>query len=428
MAKEGGACVKSPFKKDHKYFNWGLTAFLVIVTSMVFQAVILNLSACWKTVKLLLGILRPILYGFAFAYILNPLMKRIEQGVRFLTRRTKWKDTTRSRLGRILGVTGSVIALLLIVYGLIALLVPQLGDSVRTIVDNFPSYYKSIQKWVDRNLVNHPEIGEYVSRALDSVYAMLEDWATTKLLGNMQALMVTLTGSVVTVVKGVLNIVIGIIIAVYVLLAKERFQAQTKKVLAVVFKPAHADRVLELGREANEVFGGFIIGKIADSAIIGVLCYFCMLIFRLPYPALIATIIGVTNIIPFFGPFIGAIPSACIILLTNPIKGIYFIILVFVLQQVDGNIIGPRILGNATGLSSFWVVVAITVFGGLFGFVGMILGVPVFAMLYMLIAEHVNKRLRAKNLPTVTDTYQDIRTISDLEPPAENSDKNEGQG
>ena len=206
---------------------------------------------------------------------------------------------------------------------------------------------------------------------------------------------------------------IGVIVSVYVLFSKEKFVSQTKKTVYAVFSTRNANAILHLTRKSNEIFGGFIIGKIIDSAIIGVLCFIGISILRMPYVMLVSVIVGVTNVIPFFGPYIGAIPSAVLIMLADPLKGVYFVIFIFLLQQLDGNFIGPKILGNSTGLSAFWVIFSILLGGGLFGFPGMLMGVPTFAVIYYIVQTIVNRRLENKNLPTQSDFYDELSYVDD---------------
>ena len=231
----------------------------------------------------------------------------------------------------------------------------------------------------------------------------------------------SLTSSVYSVVMVIFNILLGIVAAVYILIFKEELCAQAKKVTVAVFSRQHADRLLELARRTNSIFGGYVMGKIIDAVLVGVITYFGVLFMGMPYAALIGTIVGVTNIIPFFGPFLGAVPSALLLMIDKPVNALYFCIFILILQQVDGNIIENRILGEKLGISDFWVLVAILVFGGIFGFAGMLLGVPVFAVLYTVIGDRVNKRLARKRHPLQTSLYYTIRTVDDLPPVTEPS-------
>ena len=302
-----------------------------------------------------------------------------------------------------------------LVYGFFAMLLPQLYESVTSIVNSAPEYYQSLEKWAVNVLEDNPEIRTYVERALDTIQSYVENWVKTSFLSDVQKILTTLTTSVMAVVKSITNFIIGLVASIYILWSKDTFQAQAKKMVVAAFKPSAANHLLDLGRNINRIFSGFIIGKIIDSAIIGVLCYICMSLMKMPYTALIATIVGVTNVIPFFGPIIGAVPSAFLILLVDPLKAFYFVIFVIVLQQVDGNVIGPKILGNTVGISGFWVLISITVAAGIFGFAGMLLGVPVFAVIYLIISDIVNSSLRKKQKTTITDDYYDIHEVADLD-------------
>ena len=255
--------------------------------------------------------------------------------------------------------------------------------------------------------------GIMVRNLLEQGSAALQNWIKQDLLTKVNEVMSNLTVGVINFVSEILSFLIGLIVSIYILFSKETFSAQSKKIVYAVFRTDHANMILHLTKKSNEIFGGFIIGKIIDSLIIGVLCFFGLTILKMPYILLISVIVGVTNVIPFFGPYIGAIPSTILILLNNPIKGVYFLIFILVLQQLDGNVIGPKILGNSTGLSAFWVVFSILIGGGLFGFVGMIMGVPTFAVIYYIITMLINHLLEKKKLPLLTSQYGEKSYVDD---------------
>ena len=246
---------------------------------------------------------------------------------------------------------------------------------------------------------------DLLNSAYDTVSTSIwTPWIKTTLLPSMQNILSGAALGVLNVVVVLKNLVIGIIVAVYMLASRKRFVQQGKMVLYSVVKPRWASLITEEVKYADRMFGGFINGKILDSAIIGLLCYIGCLIFKFPSALLVSVIIGVTNVIPFFGPFIGAIPATLLILIQNPIKALWFVLFVLVLQQLDGNIIGPKILGNTTGLSSFWVLFAILLFGGLWGFAGMIVGVPLFAVIYDVIKKLVILRSGAATKSWICST------------------------
>lgn len=410
--KDGGNSMKN--WKEHQYFNLGLMILSIAAISIVLLAIVLNLPAVAKGVKTVLNVFSPVINGIVFAYLLNPLMNFMDRRLYPFLLKRKMQDPKAKKLSHAVSLVFALVLALLLIYEFFNMLLPQLVESVTGIVSNLSTYYADAEQWVLGFLDDNPELRTQVDVLLSKFYDFLTNWINNDLLANINQVFTSVTTSVMSVVNVVLDLVIGFVAAIYMLWSRDTFLAQIKKLIVALFKERTADHLLDLGRRVNQVFSGFIIGKLVDSLIIGFLCYFGMLILHLPFPALIATIIGVTNIIPFFGPFIGAVPSAVLILLVDPLKCLYFILFVLVLQQVDGNIIGPRILGNTIGISGFWVLVSITVAGGLFGFAGMVLGVPVFAVLYMLVSDLVSSRLKKKRRTTDTAAYYAIEHVEDL--------------
>ena len=406
--------------RDKPYVKWGLTALVVIFVSILLVVIFTDLPGFFGVLTALEMILEPLIFGVVIAFLLNPIVRFVDSRLLpLLEQKTKLKPALIRNLSRAAGIFVSVVVAVLILYAFFSMLLPQLYESVVGIVDNAETYYTSIDRWVTNILEDNPEIQSYVDSALGKIYEFINNWITTTFLQDVQKLLTTLTSSVVAFVKGFMNFLIGFVASIYILWSKETFQAQSKKIIVALLSPKGADHVFYLGRNIYRVFNGFVIGKIVDSAIIGVLCYIGILILKMPYPALIATVIGVTNVIPFFGPIIGLVPCAFLILLVNPLQAFYFVIFILVLQQVDGNVIGPKILGNTVGISGFWVLISITVAAGIFGFAGMLLGVPVFAVIYLIISDIVNSALRKKQKTTVTDEYYDIREVADLDRKAE---------
>ncbi|MEA4964453.1 MAG: AI-2E family transporter [Oscillospiraceae bacterium] len=403
------------FKRNSQYFYWGLTFLCVIFFGIILWVSFNNLTGFFAVLQKLLNILSPVLYGLVFAYLLNPIMMFVERYILKWLRGRKLSEKAVRSLSRGSSVVAAVLVGLLLVYAFFAMLLPSLIDSVSGIVSNMQNYYTTAQKWIANLAAEYPEYSDLINTFYDKAYQGLTSWFQLRVLDNMDNLVVGVTTQVYSVVKGVTNLLIGAVAAIYMLLSKEKFLAQTKKIVVAVMKRSRADRLFDVCQKSNRVFSGFISGKILDSLIIGVLCYIGMSILRLPYAVLISTIVGVTNIIPFFGPFIGAIPSALLIVLVNPLQALYFLIFVFVLQQVDGNLIGPHILGDAVGLPSFWILVSITFFGGMFGFIGMLLGVPVFAVIYMIVRENVERKLKDKGAPAGTAYYYHMSRTGDLD-------------
>ena len=270
---------------------------------------------------------------------------------------------------------------------------------------------RSLIDWINDFAKGDSQVAAIAEKAITQASNFFENWVQNTFLPQAETYITSITSGVITGVKFVINVLVGLIISVYVMASQEVFAGQAKKIIYAMFKPVRANVILETVRKSNEIFGGFISGKLLDSAIIGVIAYVVLVIMKMPDAMLVAVIVGVTNIIPFFGPFIGAIPSFLIIVLQNPIQGIYFLIFVVILQQIDGNIIGPKILGDSTGLSSFWVVFAILMFGGLWGFPGMLLGVPIMAVIYYVVDRIVRYCLRRRGIPVEEVDYNKLDEI-----------------
>ena len=356
----------------------------------------------WKNLGV---ILQPITIGIVIAYLLNPIMKFLEKHlIHFLEPRMKNGKKVK-KTARATAIAGSLLFLVLIVVLLLAAIIPSISQSIQSMVTKLPEEINNLSDWVDDVTNGNTEVSDMVEEAVKKGTDAIENFWQTDVLTKVQTYLTSITSGVIYGVKLVLNILIGLIISVYVMASKETFAGQAKKMIYAIFKPVRANIIVETVRKSNEIFGGFISGKILDSAIIGVIAYIVLAIMKMPDSILIAVIVGVTNIIPFFGPFIGAIPSFVIIVLEDPMKGIYFLIFIVILQQIDGNIIGPKILGDSTGLSSFWVVFAIMVFGGLWGFPGMLLGVPIMAVIYYIAQRSISYFLRKRGLSDQTSEY-----------------------
>lgn len=400
--------------RENKYFHFGIMLLGVISISLVLLAIVLNLEAVGQILTAIGDVFSPLVIGVVLAYLMNPLMNFMDRRLKPFLLRHKMKEEKAHKWSRTISLLFAVAVFVVLIYEFCALLLPQLYDSIRGIVENFSNYYANAESWVNNFLADNPTIQDYALDIMNSFYSFLTNWISSAVLPNIESILSSLTSSVFNVVGGVMDLLIGLCAAVYMLGSRDLFLAQSKKIVIALCRESTADHLLDLGRRIHKVFSGFIIGKIVDSLIIGVLCYIGMVILKMPHQALIATVVGVTNVIPFFGPFIGAIPCAFLILLVNPMQAVYFGIFILALQQLDGNVIGPRILGDTIGISGFWVLVSITVAGGLFGFAGMVLGVPVFAVLYMLVADFINGRLQAKGKSTDTLDYQQLRAVEQL--------------
>lgn len=402
------------FRWDKKYLYWGITAFLVIAAAILFYMALSFLPALGKGLGTLSRILSPFIWGLVLAYLLNPLMKALERGAFYPLARKLYKgrkEHSRRRFARGMSVLVSELVLLAIIVALFWLILPQLYSSIEMIVNNSPTYAQNLTAWVENLLRDFPEVEAYISNTLGTVNNDIIGWVSNTVLPGLGSLVSNVTTGVYYVVRAVYNLIIGIIVSVYILGSKERFGANARRVLYSVFTIEAADKIREGLAFTDKTFMGFINGKILDSAIIGLICYIVCAILNMPYALLVSVIVGVTNIIPFFGPFIGAVPSAIIILMVSPAKALIFVIFIIILQQVDGNIIGPKILGNSTGITGFWVMFAIILGAGLFGFWGMLLGVPVFVLIYTVIDRAIVKKLKKSDLPWETADYVDLDRI-----------------
>ena len=403
-----------------KAFGRWLGLFLVLVAALVFYLVVVNLDIIFNGIFYVLGILKPVIYGCVIAYILNPLMKIFQRWVTAIYIK-KGKELTEKRKGVIngLAIVFALITGILVIVVLFLMIIPQIISSALVLVDTLPgqvdTYYKEIVDKIENNRFLADTMQEAVlqgTKFLDEkMTTEVIPWLQTKLLPNLNTYAKQFASAVAAFINILYNLFIGIIVAIYLLKSKRIFAAQSKKIMYGIFKKNHADTIINYLRVSDNMFSGFISGKIVDSAIIGVICFAVMGVMRLPYAMLVSVIVGVTNIIPVFGPYIGAIPSALLILLVDPKQALYFLILIIILQQLDGNVIGPAILGESTGLSAFWVLFSILLFGGFWGIAGMLVGCPLFAVIYRIVKDFVSIRLRGKNLSDVTTEYMDLKCI-----------------
>lgn len=417
------------FKINNKYFRWGLTAFLVIVAGTLFYYLVFHAAQIKAGADRIADILMPVVCGAAIAYLLTPVLNFTEK--RFLLPLCKRLGLRESRrrnaLVRCIGIIITTCLFLALICFLMYMLLSQIVPSVQNIITQFDSYSNNFVKWLNRVLEDNPELGKTLIKMVNSYTDDLEKWLN-ELLPNTAQLIKTVSLSVISALGILWDFVIGFIISIYVLASKERFAGQAKKVTYALFEKDTANTVIRNFRFTHRMFIGFFSGKILDSAIVGIVCFIGTSFLHTPYAALVSVVVGVTNVIPFFGPYLGAIPSAILIFIvepTQPQNCLYFVIFILILQQIDGNILGPKILGNSTGLSGFWVIFAITLFGGLFGIVGMIIGVPVFAVLYAAVRSLLNTTLEKKSLPVATERYEQIDFVDEQgihDRPQESSD------
>lgn len=389
--------MRSNQKKTYLYGM--LAGFGAISLSILFFFLLYRYQGFGDSIRKLMGILAPFIYGAVIAYLLKPVCNTYENFFR-----ARLPDELR-RAAAPLAILLSMLTGLLIVYALIIMIIPQLVGSIISLFNTLPDQVESFIEWLELTFRDNKVLLGYIDTGYETLRSTFNDWVKNDLTPMLTNLISGVGSGVVNVVITVKNIVIGLIIAVYLLASRRRFGRQAKLALYSILKPAWADVVMEELRYANRMFEGFINGKILDSAIIGVLCYIVSVIVGFPNALLVSAIVGVTNVIPFFGPFIGAVPATLLILIQDPLKAFWFVIFIVILQQVDGNIIGPKILGNTTGLSSFWVLFSILLFGGLWGFVGMIIGVPLFAVIYDILKKLILRGLHRHHRDDLLYSY-----------------------
>lgn len=402
------------FNWDKRYLYWGVTAFCVIAAALLFYFAVGNITVFGNTISRLVSILAPFIWGLVICYLLSPLMRSVENRLflplaRKLYRKNKKNDG--KRFARALTVVFCEIILILVLVALVYLIIPQMLSSVQTLISNSGVYVDNLSRWADGLFENYPVLDDYLGGFLDNFNTNLGNWLETKLLPRVGSVVTSVTTGVYGVAKSIYNLIIGIIVSIYLLSDKEGFVAAVKRMTYSVFSVETADRLRSGLNFVDRTFMSFLNGKLLDSLIIGIICYIVCSILKMPYTLLVSVIVGVTNIIPFFGPLIGAVPSALIILMVDPTKCLIFIIFVIILQQIDGNIIGPRILGNSTGITGFWVMFSIILGGGLFGFWGLLLGVPVFVVIYSLVTNLIVKKLKRNDLPWELEDYKELDYI-----------------
>lgn len=389
------------------YIKWGFTAFVVICAAILFFFAIFRLEGIFAGLHLIAIILMPFVYGLVIAYLLCPIYNIFDRYFsKFTVQRLQSKKILRvGTFSKLLSTTITLTLAIIAVGGLICLVLPQITESLIALVKTAPDTISDFVKWIEAKLYSNKDVNEAMRVLMGDYTTKINHWLQNEVLPFLLNLAAQISTGMLVFLRFIKDMLIGIIICIYFLNSKETFKAQSKKVIFAMFNKNNANIIITEAAFINKTFSGFISGKILDSTIIGIICFIVMSIFNWPYVMLISVIVGVTNIIPFFGPFVGAIPSIIIILTESPLQALYFAVFVLILQQVDGNIIGPKILGDSTGIPSFWVMFAILVGGGLFGFVGMILGIPIFAIIYAYFSRYINGRLLKKNLPVKTENY-----------------------
>lgn len=398
------------FRWDNRYLHWGVTAFLVIAASMLFYYGIFHMKTLIAGIKAFLGIMAPIIYGVVIAFLLSPVLNFLEKKVIFPILE-KWEIRLEKKGRRVVRwscVIVSLFFLLAVIYALIMMILPQLIRSIMNLIYSFPHYVTVVQNWLESIMEKGWDLNPDAVDTVEQYSRQFQEYLTTTILPQMQSMLKDISAGVFDILVFLKNFLIGAIVSLYLLADKEGFIAKGKMAAYALLPTKQANFIIHVMRFTSQTFIGFISGKILDSAIIGVLCYIGTTLMDMPYAILVSVIIGVTNVIPFFGPYLGAIPCIFLILLVDPLKSLYFAIFILALQQFDGNILGPKILGDSTGLSSFMVIVAILIGGGVFGIPGMIIGVPVFAVFYAAFQKMIRLSLIHQKVPAEEEAYINI--------------------
>lgn len=403
---------KKEINKDNVFLRKvGIMIFTTFAVCVLFFFVLLRYKGFASVFGKFMKVAEPIIFGLILAYLLNPILVFTENCAKRLLGKRMKKQKSLEKTSRAVGIVFTVLFLLLMLGLLIAAIAPTLVTSIMTLADTMPEMVKKFLDSLDKGVLGRFQFTEIFSQILTKVTVYLEKWAQDTLLPQAQTYLAQITTGVISVVKAFVNFIIGIIVMVYVFMIKEKLVGQGKKIIYAFFPTQTGNVIIKTIRKTNEIFSGFISGKIIDSLIIGMLCYIGCVLLGIPNSMLIAVIIGATNVIPVFGPFVGAVPAILLTVIQSPLHALYLAIFILFLQQLDGNIIGPKILGDSTGLSSFWVMFAILIGGGLFGFLGMLVGVPTFAVFYYLVREVVDHCLKTKGLSRNTEEYLKVGSI-----------------
>ena len=387
-----------------RYLKIGITGAAILASGILCAFVLFKMPVIISVLKGITEILKPFLYGVVFAYLLAPLCNKIEEKLFQFFPKAKAKAR---RFICFIAIVISLCVAIAVIWLIIMMIIPQVWDSVMKIIQMVPQKLIVVNNWIEHMLENQPELQAYFEEFSSQAESNIDSLLNVDTIQKVQSIINSLSVQLFGVLGVVKNIFLGLLISAYLLGSRKLFGAEAGLILHGVFSDKWAKIIEEEIRYTDKMFNGFLVGKIIDSAIIGLLCFAGTSIMGFEAPAFISVIIGITNIIPFFGPFIGAIPCGLLLLLENPMHCLYFIIFIFVLQQLDGNVIGPKILGNTTGVSSFWVLFAILLFGGMWGVVGMVIGVPLFAVIYDIIRKLVYRGLRKHKRESMITDYEE---------------------
>ena len=409
------------FRFEKKYVYWGVTAFLVIAASLIFYYLLFHMNNVRAGFRTFTKTCMPIIDGLVLAYLMTPLVKHMERDffIPLCKRLNLNTESAKTKKGmRLLSALITVIFVFVLLYLLCASIIPQLIVSIQNIALQLPVYATNLQDWIQKLFENNDDLAGIVTSLINQYSNELEDNLNSKLVPQLNVILTRFSSSnfysMLELLVTAWYLLIGLIISVYLLVSKESFAGQSKKIIYAIWEEETANKLISNIRFVNATFGGFINGKLVDSLIIGLICFIGMTLLQLPYPLLISVIVGITNIIPFFGPYLGAIPSIVLILMVNPKQAVLFIIVFLVLQQIEGNLIYPHVVGESVGLPSIWVLAAVTVGGNLMGIVGMLVFIPLLSVFYTIFREFVYLRLKKKHIKQVTKTEIEEYTAEEI--------------
>ena len=392
--------------KDNKYFQIGLTAFLVIVASVIFAYLIFKSNDVINFLGKFIKVFTPFIIGFVFAYLLNPIVEFIKNN---LVRKIV-KDNLKKKKITNLSILITCVIFIAIVILLFSIIIPELLKSIEKLAVNLPYYFEEIKNYLITK--SSDELQNAILNNYESINIYFNNVLNTTIIPKIDSWLMMLSNGLLGALKTVFNIILGFVISIYFLSDKDNFVSGIKRIIYTIFSISTANKIMENTRHTNEIFGNFLVGKLLDSLIIGVITFLFLAIFGYPYALLIGFLVGVTNMIPYFGPWIGGIPSVLLILMESPTKALIFGLFIVVLQQIDGNILGPKLCGSRIGLKSFWVLASILVFGKLFGVIGMLIGVPIFALIYGYLDNQIMTILKEKKLPIKNEDYLKLNRIN----------------
>ncbi len=399
-------------EKKIDFFKKVLMLSLVVMFSIAWFFLLFRFDIVLNKIFKILKSVRAVIYGIVIAYLFNPIMMKSRCFILKYLNKTKFKFD-KKKVSKIISIIFTSVIGIIIVLVICFVIFPNIYNTIVDLLPKLPPQLKQYVELLNNKLNTNKKWQATFSQLLNKLTTSFDDWVSNNMLQKSNDILSYITKSIISIAEFTFDIVIGMIVAIYAFMEKEKFIGQIKKMLYAIFSVKRANAIIDTTRYGHKIFSKFLVGKLIDSLIVGLLCYPILIIMEMPYVLLISVIIGVTNIIPYFGPFIGAIPTSILVFLASPKKSLYFLIFIFILQQIDGNIIGPKILKNTTNISEFWVTFALLLAGGLWGFVGMIIGVPLFAVVYYILKNTIENILKKKNLPQNSASYTNAKNIDE---------------